>query len=49
MVGEWRRYVERNNVLEIDGLAARKGYSNGGRYYEDLAVEVQQKPRAPRP
>lgn len=40
----WRRYVADNGVLEIPGLADRPGYSNGGRYYEDLAIEAAQQP-----
>lgn len=46
MLREWARYVQRNGVLEIDGLDARPGYSNAGRYYEDLAVEAVSAPRA---
>lgn len=43
---DWQRYVATNGVLEIPGLADRPGYSNGAKYYEDLALEAAQQPRA---
>lgn len=43
---DWQRYVAETGTLEIEGLAARPGYSNAGRYYEDLAIEALQQPRA---
>jgi arylsulfatase A-like enzyme len=46
LLADWRRYVADNGVLEIPGLANRPGYSNGGRYYDDLAIEAAQQPRA---
>jgi arylsulfatase len=45
LLAAWRQYVAETGTLEIEGLAARPGYSNGGRYYEDLAHEVQLAPR----
>jgi arylsulfatase len=46
LLADWRRYVADNGVLEIPGLATRPGYSNGARYYDDLAIEAAQQPRA---
>lgn len=46
LLADWRRYVADNGVLEIPGLASRAGYSNGGRYYDDLGIEAAQQPRA---
>jgi arylsulfatase A-like enzyme len=46
LLADWRRYVTDNGVLELPGLANRPGYSNGGKYYEDLSIEAAQKPRA---
>lgn len=46
LVAEWPRYVAGNGVIEIDNLAARPGYSNAGKYYEDLKLEAASKPRA---
>jgi arylsulfatase A-like enzyme len=46
LLGEWKKYVAANGVLEIEGLAKRPGYSNGAKYYEDLAIEAAQKPRS---
>jgi len=40
LLSEWRRYVADTGTLEIDNLAARPGYSNGARYYEDLKYEA---------
>jgi arylsulfatase A-like enzyme len=45
MMEEWKRYVAENGVIEIEGLAARPGYSNDARYYEDLAYESALTPR----
>lgn len=45
LLGEWKKYVAANGVLEIEGLAKRPGYSNGAKYYEDLAIEAAMKPR----
>ncbi len=49
MLAEWKRYVAETGTLEIDNLANRPGYSNGAKYYEDLEVEVNMKPRNPAP
>lgn len=49
MLAEWKQYVQRNGVLEIEGLDARPGYSNAGLYYQDLAVESIAPPRAKKP
>ena len=46
LLAEWKKYVAANGVLEIEGLAKRPGYSNGARYYEDLAIEAATKPRS---
>ena len=46
LLADWRRYVADNGVLEIPGLATRPGYSNGAKYYDDLAIEAAQQPRA---
>ncbi|MEN9887082.1 MAG: hypothetical protein RL758_1660 [Pseudomonadota bacterium] len=46
MVHEWKKYVTENGVLEFDDLAARPGYSNDARYYEDLAYESKLPARA---
>ena len=46
LLADWRRYVAENGVLEIPGLATRPGYSNGAKYYDDLAIEAAQQPRA---
>ena len=45
LLGEWRKYVAETGTLEIEGLANRPGYSNGGKYYEDLTLEAAQAPR----
>lgn len=37
---EWKRYVADTGTLEIENLAARPGYSNGAKYYEDLKYEA---------
>lgn len=47
LLAAWKQYVAETGTLEIDGLANRPGYSNAGRYYEDLALEAAQKPKAP--
>ncbi len=49
MLAEWKRYVAETGTLEIDNLANRPGYSNGARYYEDLEIEVNMKPRSAAP
>lgn len=49
MLAAWKDYVARNGVLEIDGLAGRPGYSNGGLYYQDLAIEAGQRPQPRQP
>ena len=45
LLADWRRYVAENGVLEIPGLATPPGYSNGAKYYDDLAIEAAQQPR----
>ncbi|NMG43018.1 sulfatase-like hydrolase/transferase [Aromatoleum toluvorans] len=40
LLAAWRQYVAETGTLEIEGLASRPGYSNGGKYYEDLALEA---------
>jgi arylsulfatase len=45
----WKQYVADNGVLEIEGLANRPGYSNGAKYYDDLAIEVKMQPRQRQP
>lgn len=42
----WKDYVADTGTLEIDGLAYRPGYSNAGKYYDDLKIEAAMKPRA---
>lgn len=37
---DYAEFVAKNDVLEIDGLAYRPGYSNAGLYYEDLRREA---------
>jgi arylsulfatase A-like enzyme len=49
LLAAWKQYVADNGVLEIEGLANRPGYSNGGKYYEDLAIEVKMQPRPRQP
>lgn len=49
MLAAWKEYVAQNGVLEIDGLADRPGYSNGGLYYKDLAIEASQQPKPRQP
>jgi arylsulfatase len=46
LLADWKQYVARTGTLEIEGLAARPGYSNGGKYYEDLKIEAAMPPRA---
>ena len=48
LVAEWPKYVADNGVIEIENLAARPGYSNAGKYYEDLKLEAASKPKAAR-
>jgi arylsulfatase len=36
LVAEYERYVREVGVVDIPGLAERKGYSNGTRYFEDM-------------
>lgn len=40
LLAAWRQYVAETGTLEIEGLAARPGYSNGAKYYEDIALEA---------
>lgn len=49
MLAAWKEYVAHNGVLEIDGLADRPGYSNGGLYYKDLAIEASQQAKSRQP
>ena len=46
MIVAWKQYVAETGTLEIEGLAYRPGYSNAGKYYEDLAKEAGSKPHA---
>ncbi len=46
LLADWKQYVAETGTLEIDNLANRPGYSNGGKYYEDLSIEVKMQPRA---
>ena len=39
LLAAWKKYVAENGVIEIEGLADRPGYSNSGKYYEDLDLE----------
>lgn len=48
LLADWKQYVAETGTLEIDNLANRPGYSNGGKYYEDLSIEVKMQPRAVR-
>ncbi len=45
MLAAWKQYVAETGVLEIGHLAERPGYSNAGKYYEDLAMEAVMPPR----
>ena len=45
MIAAWEVYVAETGTMEIPNLAERPGYSNGARYYEDLAVEASQATR----
>ncbi|KAB2969460.1 arylsulfatase [Zoogloea sp.] len=45
LLADWKQYVAETGTLEIDNLANRPGYSNGGKYYEDLSIEVRMQPR----
>jgi len=45
MLVAWKQYVAETGTLEIDGLAYRPGYSNAGKYYEDLKIEAAMQPR----
>ncbi len=49
MLAAWQDYVARNGILEIEGLADRPGYSNGGLYYQDLKIEANQHPKPKQP
>ena len=40
MIVAWKQYVAETGTLEIEGLAYRPGYSNAGKYYDDLAKEA---------
>ena len=46
MIVAWKQYVAETGTLEIEGLAYRPGYSNAGKYYEDLAKEAGSAPHA---
>ncbi|MBN8441503.1 MAG: arylsulfatase [Thauera sp.] len=46
MIVAWKQYVAETGTLEIEGLAYRPGYSNAGKYYEDLKIEAAMQPRA---
>ncbi|MBS0311347.1 MAG: sulfatase-like hydrolase/transferase, partial [Proteobacteria bacterium] len=46
MIVAWKQYVAETGTLEIDGLAYRPGYSNAGKYYDDLKIEAAMQPRA---
>lgn len=45
LLADWKQYVAETGTLEIDNLANRPGYSNGGKYYDDLSIEVKMQPR----
>lgn len=36
MVAEYARFARENGIIEVPGIATRKGYSNGLDYYRDL-------------
>lgn len=40
LLAAWQQYIAETGTLEIEGLAERPGYSNAGKYYEDLAYEA---------
>lgn len=44
MLEAWNAYVADTGTLEIPNLAERPGYSNGAKYYDDLAIEAAQEP-----
>lgn len=46
LLADWKQYVAETGTLEIEGLASRPGYSNAGKYYQDLAHEAALPPRA---
>lgn len=46
MIVAWKQYVAETGTLEIEGLAYRPGYSNAGKYYDDLKIEAALQPRA---
>jgi arylsulfatase A-like enzyme len=46
MLAEWHGYVADTGTLEIENLAARPGYSNGAKYYQDLKHEAALTPKA---
>ena len=46
MIVAWKQYVAETGTLEIEGLAYRPGYSNAGKYYDDLAKEAGSQPKA---
>ena len=46
MLAAWKQYVAETGTLEIEGLAARPGYSNDAKYYQDLAYEAGLAPKA---
>ena len=46
MIVAWKQYVAETGTLEIEGLAYRPGYSNAGKYYDDLAKVADSAPHA---
>lgn len=46
LLAAWKQYVAETGTLEIEGLAARPGYSNDAKYYQDLAYEAGLAPKA---
>lgn len=46
LLADWKQYVAETGTLEIEGLVNRPGYSNAGKYYQDLAHEAALPPRA---
>jgi arylsulfatase len=46
MIEAWDRYVAETGALELPNLADRPGYSNGAKYYKDVAYEAGLAPKA---
>ena len=46
LLADWKNYVANTGTLEIENLANRPGYSNGAKYYQDLAIEAAMTPRS---